>query len=123
MASQTWLLSTSLVGALLLSMSGCLSGAGTESNSTGLDTNGGTGLDEGLDGDGFLECIQFLDACEQDPYCRCFVECAVESEDPNPNVCLAKCNLAQIPFWADQFITCAADTEIVGTEPGLGEQG
>ena len=38
----------------------------------------------------------------------CFLECAVEVVETRVPLdhCLAQCNLASTPYWADQFLVC-----------------
>lgn len=118
MSWRIWKLHAALVGALALAMTAC-PGFGGESGTSGVDsgmatTGSGfdtgidTGLDggpeEGLDGSGLENCLQYLEACEQDPYCACYIECA--SEGGKHLDCLARCNLADTPYFADLLLTC-----------------
>lgn len=64
-------------------------------------------LDGGGDSSGLQDCFAYLEACQQDPYCVCYVSCFAESEgNATEAECLAKCNLAQVPYWAQQFEDC-----------------
>jgi hypothetical protein len=114
MASRMWILRTSLMGALVLTMTACPLGTG-DVVTTGVDSSIATsGFDESFEEDGgFTECLEYFEACETDPYCACYLECAGEGGQHFD--CLAKCNLAQTPYWAEQLFLC------LGTNLGSGQ--
>jgi hypothetical protein len=128
MVARRWQLWTPLIGAFALLL-GCLqTEGGTTTTVSNTDFGTGDGLeddfDEGQDGGGLLGgCEQYLAACEQDPYCVCFLQCAVEYESTVG--CLERCNLATTPYWAEQFIACIQDElgEIPGQDSGDGGEG
>jgi hypothetical protein len=136
MASRFWHC-TPVLGAFAL-MLGCLQVEGSEGTfgNTDLGTGGPTtlegnegfeaDLDAGQEGGLFGECGGYIDACLQDPYCFCFLDCVVanaEAGSDNPLAgCLERCQLAQIPYWADQFIVCAQG-DLGLPEPDTGNEG
>lgn len=123
MASRTWQLGIFVVGALALGL-GCLGpeGGPTTVGNEGVGTDDGfdegfDSFDEGQEGGLFGECLGYLQACQEDPYCACYMQCAIDYESTYG--CLERCQLATTPYWAEQLINCFAGElgGIVGIEP------
>jgi len=97
-----------------LGLSACIDGgSGPTTTQLGAEETFGqatlsTGVEEGgLEGGELEECVGYAEACAQDPYCACFAECA--GSGLSANDCLAKCQLAQVPYWAQKLVDCFGD--------------
>ena len=115
-------LASFLVPLVGLVLAGCPDSGGgpTTTIVTGGATTGVTG-EGGLDEGGSAEdCFAYLDACELDPYCRCFTSCA--SDGGGADSCLAQCGLAEIPYWAQLFLDCIGSQAEPDPDPPLPPQ-
>jgi hypothetical protein len=135
MASRVWQIGIPILGAFALTL-GCLQASTSEGTTFGNTDIGTSGFDtfeaEGAEFEGGNEgvlgdCGQYIEACEQDPYCVCYLDCVVQNAlagSDNPLAgCLEKCQLAAVPYWAEQILVCFEGDPPLPEPDTTGEEG